>query len=293
MRASAHCALWMIGLLVLAAPPAFAQEASPESRQAPEAAGAELAPEAPLTPEESALLGNALVFDPAALATPPKKPLRVPGSSDKPYDVKRTEKLDGSTTVVVKQPLPTEWENSVGADLGPSNAGASAVYDRPLPTTRDGFGAGAAWASAGVRNIGSIDARVDPTNEQGKLGGTLRHSIPFGGRFAVTVQDTYSVTQTMAQPTGPSDLPLMALPANPTPLTPQVFGNEKAVKFNILPTGTTLGAGVTTASNDPVTHNTLSAEQKLYGPLQVTTAVTDFGQTTSSKSITAGFRLHW
>lgn len=32
------------------------------------------------------------------------------------------------------------------------------------------------------------------------------------------------------------------------------------------------------ASNDPVTHNTLSAEQKLYGPLQVTTAVTDFGQ---------------
>ena len=35
----------------------------------------------------------------------------------------------------------------------------------------------------------------------------------------------------------------MALPANPAPLTPQVFGNEKAVKFNILPTGTTLGAG--------------------------------------------------
>ncbi len=293
MRASAPCALWMIGLLVLAAPPAFAQEASPESQQAPEATGVELAPEAPLTPEESALLGNALVFDPAALAAPPKKPLRVPGASDKPYDVKRTEKLDGSTTVVVKQPLPTEWENSVGADLGPSNAGASADYNRPLPTTRDGFGTGAAWASAGVRNIGSIDARVDPTNEQGKLGGTLRHSIPFGGRFAVTVQDTYSVTQTMAQPTGPSDLPLMALPANPTPLTPQVFGNEKAVKFNILPTGTTLGAGVTTASNDPVTHNTLSAEQKLYGPLQVTTAVTDFGQTTSSKSITAGFRLHW
>lgn len=47
------------------------------------------------------------------------------------------------------------------------------------------------------------------------------------------------------------------------------------------------------ASNDPVTHNTLSAEQKLYGPLQVTTAVTDFGQTSSSKSISAGFKLHW
>ena len=290
MRASASCALWMIGALVLAAPPALAQDAP----QSTEATGAELAPEAPLTPEESALLSSALVFDPAALATPPKKPLRVPGTSDKNYDVKRTEKPDGSTTVVVKRPLPTGWESSAGADLAASNNGASAAYDRPLPSTRDGFGAGAAWASVRVPNIGSVDARVDPSNEQGKVGGTLKQSIPFGGRFAVTVQDTYSVTQTMAQPAGPADLPLMTLPANPAaPLTPQVVGNEKAVKFNILPTGTTLGAGVTTASNDPVTHNTLSAEQKLYGPLQVTTAVTDFGQTTSSKRITAGFKLHW
>lgn len=287
MRASAPCALWMIGALALAAPPAFAQAQA-------ETAGAELAPEAPLTPEESALLGNALVFDPAALATPPKKPLRLPGASDKGYDVKRTEKPDGSTTVVVKQPLQTEWENSVGADLGPSNTGADAAYDRPLPTTRDRSGSGAAWASIGVPNIGSVDARVDPSNEQGKVGGTLKHSIPFGGRFAVTLQDTYSVTETIAPPSaGPTDLPLMSLPSNPAPATPQIFGNEKAVKFNILPTGTTLGAGVTTASNDPVTHNTLSAQQKLYGPLQVTTAVTDVGQTTSSKSITAGFRLHW
>ena len=289
MRASASCALWMIGALVLAAPPALAQDAP----QSTEATGAELAPEAPLTPEESALLSSALVFDPAALATPPKKALRLPGTSDKGYDVTRTEKPDGSTTVVVKQSLSTGWESSAGVNLAASKTDASAAYDRPLPSTRDGFGAGAAWASVGVPNIGSVDARVDPSNEQGKVGGTLKQSIPFGGRFAVTVQDTYSVTQTMAQPAGPADLPLMTLPANPAPLTPQVFGNEKAVKFNILPTGTTLGAGVTTASNDPVTHNTLSAEQKLYGPLQVTTAVTDFGQTTTNKSITAGFKLHW
>jgi len=88
-------------------------------------------------------------------------------------------------------------------------------------------------------------------------------------------------------------MPLMALPPSTAPTSPQVFGNERAMKFNILPTGTTLGAGMTTASNDPVTHNTLSAEQKLYGPLQVTTAITDFGQTTSSKKVSAGFRLNW
>ncbi|HEY6024333.1 MAG TPA: hypothetical protein VIV34_09170 [Pseudolabrys sp.] len=287
MRASASCALWMIGMLALGAPSAFGQDSADTN-------GPQLAPESPLTPEESALLGNALMFDPAALATPPKKPLRLPGSSEKGYDVKRTEKADGSTTVVVKQPLHTEWDNSVGADLAPTNTGPSAAYDHPLPATRNEFGGSAAWASVGVSNIGSVDARVDPSNEQGKLGGTLKHSIPFGGRFAVTLQDTYSVTETVGQPSaGPTDMPLMALPPNPAPLTPQIFGNERAVKFNVLPTGTTLGAGLKTASNDPVTHNTLSAEQKLYGPLQVTTAVTDFGQTTSNKSITAGFKLHW
>jgi hypothetical protein len=251
-----------------------------------------LVPEAPLTPEESAMLGNALVFDPAALATPPKKPLRLPGVSDKDFDITRTEKPDGSSTVVVKQPLQTEWSNSAGADLGPTS-GRSA-FDHPLLTTGDTSPSGAAWASIGVANFGSVDARVDPFNEQGKVGTTLKQSIPFGGRFAVTLQSTYSVTETLGQPaTGPTDMPFMTLPTAAGPGSSQVFDNERSVKFNILPTGTTLGAGLTSVRNDPITHNTFSAEQKLYGPLQVTTALTDFGQATSSKSISAGFKVHW
>src|SRR5438105_217747 len=275
MRPAARCASWAIGAVALAALPAFAQQADP-------AGDAGLAPEAQLTSEESAILTNTLIFDPAVLATPPKKPLRLPGMSSNGFDVTRTERLDGSSTVVVKQPLQTEWTNSVGADLGPSMSGAGSAFDHPLPATRDNSSSGAAWASLGVPYIGSVDARVDPSNEQGKVGGTVKQSIPFGGRFAVTLQDTYSVTETLSQPySGPGDVPLMALPPAPTAATPQVFGNERTVRFNILPTGTTLGAGIATASNDPVTHNTFSAEQKLYGPLQVTTAVTDFGQATS------------
>jgi hypothetical protein len=283
MRASAYCALRVAGALTLAVLPALAQEPAQTNNDA-------LIPEAPLTPEESAILGNALVFDPVALATPPKQSLRVPGGTG--YNVSHTQNLDGSSSIVVKQLLPTEWSNSVGANVGPSNSGGA--FGQPLPTTRDSTPSGAAWASLGVSNIGSVDARIDPSAEQGKVGTTLKQSIPFGGRFAVTLQDTYSVTETLGQPsTGPSDIPLMTPPSAPVGATPQVFGNERSVKFNILPTGTTLGAGVVTASNDPVTHNTISAEQKLYGPLQVTTAVTDFGQATSNKSITAGFKLHW
>jgi len=277
----------MIGMLVLAALPAFAQTPG-ESSKAP------LVPESSLTPEESALLSSALIFDPAARANPPKKPLRLPDLSDsKDYDVKRTDKPDGSSTIVVKQPLPSEWDNSVGADLRPTNTNASSAFDHPLPSTRENFSGGTAWATLGVPNIGSVDARVDPSNEQGKIGTTLKQSIPLGSRFAVTLQDTYSVTGTLGQPLPGPDMPLMAPPPSAAPMSPQVFGNERAVKFNILPTGTTLAAGTTSTSNDPVTHSTLSAEQKLYGPLQVTTAVTDFGQATSNKSISAGFRLNW
>lgn len=284
MRASARCMIWIVGALTAAAMPAFAQDSVQPADSA-------LAPETPLTPEESALLGETLIFDPAALATPPKKPLRLPGMSGKDLNVIRTEKSDGSTAVTVKQPLQTEWSNSVGADLGPSR---STAFDHPLPTARDNSSTGAAWASVGVANVASVDARVDPSNEQGKLGTTLRQSIPLGRQFAVTVQDTYSVTGTLSQPSaGPADMPLMALPSAAAAPTSQVFGNERAVKFNILPTGTTLGAGLTTVSNDPVTHNTFSAEQKLYGPLQITTAVTDFGQTTSNKKVSAGFKLNW
>jgi hypothetical protein len=265
----------MFGALALIAVPTSAQES---------------AEVAPVTPEDSALLANALVFDPAALATAPKKPLRLPGYRNSEYDITRTQKLDGSTTVVVKQPVQTEWSNSIGVDLAPAMPTAY-----PLPTERNnGMPAGAAWASVGVPNLASVDARVDPTNEQGKVGTTIKHSIPFGSRFAVTVQGSYSVTEMLGQPSsGLGDLPLMTVPSPAAPAAQQVFGNEKAVKFNILPTGTTLGAGFTSASNDPVTHNTFSADQKLYGPLHVTTAVTDVGQTTSSKSVTAGFRLNW
>ena len=65
------------------------------------------------------------------------------------------------------------------------------------------------------------------------------------------------------------------------------------MKFKVLPTGTTLAAGLASTSLDPVTHNRLSAEQKLLGPFTITTALTDVGQTTANKSISAGFKLNW
>ena len=248
--------------------------------------------------DESAVLGQILMFDPATLAaTTPSKPLKLPSLyTTKPLDVSRS----GTNTVVVKKPLPSEYDVTVGADL---NLAATLSTDyRPeltAPAISDNPGSGAAWASVGLAEHTSVDARLDATNTQSKIGGTLIQSIPLGKKFSVTLQNTYSVTDTFnpatASPSSLANMPLMTAPAASTPTaTPtQIWGDEKNVKFNILSTGTTLGAGFATASNDPITHNTLSADQKLYGPLHVTTAVTDVGQTTASKSISAGLKFNW
>ncbi len=275
--------------------PAYAN-ASPPSNPTDEAAMPP--PGGPLTADEAAALGKALMFDAANLTNgKPAKRLRLPGMNhpDK-FDVSRTDKLDGSSTMVLKQPLVTsEWDARVGADLNLAGTPSFAARpNQPLPLAAGAQDTGAAWASVGVPNLASLDARVDPTNDQGKLGTTFKQAIPVGNKFSVTVQNTYAVTEifTPTATTMPSDVPLMAAPVTGPP-APQIWSTEKTVKFNVLTTGTTFGAGITTASNDPVTHNTFSADQKLYGPLHVTTAVTDLGQPTASKRLSAALKLNW
>lgn len=250
-----------------------------------------------LSAEDNAIIDNALAVDPASFIHAPAKPLRLPTlANSKALDLKRTDRPDGSGTVIVKKPLAPEWDANVGADLGLA-ANTPSVYDprNPLGVTRNDRSSGAAWASVGVPNFASVDARVDPNNEQGRVGTTFKHSLPVGGKFAVTLQSRYSVTETLGQPqAAPSDIPLRIAPTgDPAAPVARVWGNENFAKLAILPTGTTLGAGLTSTSTDPVTHNTLSAEQKIYGPLGVTTAVTDVGRASESKSVSARLKLSW
>jgi len=298
-------------VLIALAAPAFAQGqkagdeayalASPPSNPTDQQPASESSAVPP--PDESAVLGNMLNFDPSAMTSVPVKPLKRSSLGDRDtFAVTRTNSQpDGSGTVSLKQgvqqPLPSDWNAYVGADLGLASNSSPMNFDtvgQPLPTTRDGRSSGAAWATIGIDNLASLDARVDPTNDQGRIGTTLQRAIPFGSRFSVTVQDTYSVTESYNNPgaAAPGDIPMMALPSA-TPGASQVWDNQRGVKLGILPTGTTLGASTATSSIDPETHNTFSAEQKLLGPLHVTTAVTDLGKSTESKSIAAGFKFNW
>ncbi len=241
-------------------------------------------------------LGNALLFDPATLVDKaPPKALRTPRLTDnvKDIDGKRDDKPDGSSAYSFNHPvLVPDFDAKVGADLN-----TPALQQDGTQPMKPVFGpqsarsdTGAAWANLGIPNVGSLDARVDPTQDQGRIGATLGRKLPVTRDLAVTLQDTVSVNDTFGTPVNATT---PGLPVGSVPAPQRVWGNEKMVKFDVLPTGTTLAAGVTNLTNDPVTHNKLSAEQKLYGPLSVKTSVTDVGQATAAKSITAGFKLNW
>jgi hypothetical protein len=85
----------------------------------------------------------------------------------------------------------------------------------------------------------------------------------------------------------------MALPLSDGTTTSRVWGQENTARVNILATGTTFGAGVSASSTDPLTHNTLSAEQKLYGPLSVSTSIYDVGKEGESRSVSARAKFNW
>ncbi len=175
--------------------------------------------------------------------------------------------------------MNTEWDTRLGGDL--SLAGTpSSTYDplKPLPVTAKEQRAGAAWANVTVPDVATIEVRVAPSDEQRKFATTLQRSVPLGSALSLTLQNDLAVTET--------------LPSMPGPST-QVWDSARKVKINIAPTGTTFAAAATSSSADDVTHHTLSAEQKIYGGLNVTTSVTDPGQPTSSKSLKAGFKMNW
>ncbi|MDO9411217.1 MAG: hypothetical protein Q7T81_01400 [Pseudolabrys sp.] len=235
-----------------------------------------------LTDEYNAVIDQTLAVDPNSFAEMPVRQLRLPAlTMPKGLDLSRTDRADGSGTVIVRKPLATEWDANIGADLGlASNQPGGYSKDNPLGVVRNDRGSGAAWASVGVPNFASVDARVDPSNDQGRLATTFKHALPVGDGFAVSVHSRYSVTETLSQPQAADT-------------RPRVWGNENFAKFDILSTGTTLGAGISTTSADPVTHNTLSAEQKIYGPLGLATTVTDIGRPGESKSLSARMKLTW
>jgi hypothetical protein len=206
----------------------------------------------------------------------------------------RTEKSDGSVAMSIGRRLPTQWETKVGVDasLAPDSTAPGMA---PYGLNGSSSSSGALWGSMSGPSVAplvydktAIDARVDSGKEQGKVGATLSRTVPLGNTFSVTVRDNYSVTQSLQSEAHVSGAP-QSMPATSVP----AWNIDRSLSLNLRSTGTTLSAGRATSSGDPQWHNKLSAEQKVFGPLSVTTSITDPGTTASNKSISAGFKHTW
>ncbi|MFA6267243.1 MAG: hypothetical protein WC670_16185 [Pseudolabrys sp.] len=282
------------------------QGSSVEARDLPApqttvAAPDDSAPEKPLSAEERARLSEALTFEPLEFGAALKKPRRVRSLINQDanrFDVTRSQRPDGSSTVVFKKPIAPvagEWNAKVGADLGMvADSGYGASERNPLRVARDAQDANAAWASVDVHEFATVDARVNPGSDQGVVATTFKRSMPIGSTLSMTLQSRTSVTETFRSGTATSsDIPMMVLPSGDGTTAQRVWDQDSTAKLNILSTGTTLGAGVSSNSTDTIAHNILMAEQNVYGPLQVSTSITDPGQTGESKSVNARLKFHW
>jgi len=184
----------------------------------------------------------------------------------------------------------TGWDAKVGLDYrAPASPNAAFRPDRILPGAPQDQSTGIAWANVTAPGLGSpwswdqtsIETRLDPEQE-GKLGMTLSRSVPVGSNVAVTLQNSYSMSQTLAHGAAAALGPA------------QVYGTNQAVRFNFLPIDTTVSLGAAISSTDDKWLRSLSAEQKLFGgPVSVTGSVSESATGEFSKSLKAGFKRTW
>jgi hypothetical protein len=212
----------------------------------------------------------------------------IAGDAD-PVFGNRTDKPDGSSSLTVGRRLPTPWETKVGADVGlAAPSGTTASDNLARGGVAQDRSSGAVWGNLtmpgltmpGLRPLGfdktSVEARVDAGKDEGKLGATLSRSVPINRDLSVTLQNSYSVKQSLA---GTAPAP--------------AWGVNETVRLNVDPSGTTFSAGAGASTVDTQWHNKLSVEQTLVGPLKLTTSIEDAGTPTPKKSITAGFKRTW
>ncbi len=219
-------------------------------------------------PLNDAALGQALNFDGLAASVAPKSISRA-GGSKPDLSWSRSDASDGTALYSVKKPLPTPWDASIGADI-------NAV----TPTTPNP-GAGRAWANVDVPYVATLGLRAEQSMDQSRFGTSLQRSMPIGQSYAVSVQSSLAMSELYAS--------LASTPVS----TMKIWDTDNSLKFSIVRTGTAFSAGAVTSSIDPTTHSRLTAEQTIYGPLNVTGSLYDLGRATSSTSIGAGLKFDW
>jgi len=200
------------------------------------------------------------------------------------------DKTNGAA-VSVKQPISPFWDTRIGADMTvtrqPSTM-SELLSEKIANGGSEPQSSGTAWAAVtapGVATIWdktSIEARVDPAQEQSKLGTSLSKSLSLSQQYSLTLQNGYNVIQQGFVP-----VPGMAGHAT------RNYETEQSAKLSITDTGTSFSAGQTLSYTDDKWLRKIGAEQKLFGGVSLSGSISETPLGTASKSISAGFKQSW
>jgi hypothetical protein len=201
------------------------------------------------------------------------------------------DKANGASAVSVKQSVSPFWDTRTGADMTVTREPTTMselVAEKAANGGAVPQSSGSAWATIIAPGAGSIwdktavEARVDPGQEQSKLGTSLSKLVPLSEQYSLTLQNGYSMVQQ-------GIVPVPGIAAHPT----RNYETEQSAKLSISETGTSLTAGQTLSSNDDKWLRKFGAEQKLSDGINVSGAIGETAQGTTSKSISAGFKRSW
>jgi len=200
-------------------------------------------------------------------------------------------KPNGASAVSVKQSISPFWDTRIGADMTVARE-PTTMSELVAEKAANGGAApqsgGTAWAAITAPGAGSIwdktaiEARVDPAQEQSKLGTSISKSVPLSEQYSLTLQNGYNITQQ-------GIVPLPGVAARPT----RNYETEQSAKLNIEDTGTSITAGQTLSSGEDRWLRKFGAEQKLSDGVSVSGSIGETAQGTTTKSFTAGFKRSW
>src|SRR5882757_1647388 len=202
-------------------------------------------------------------------------------------------KPNGASAVSVKQSLSPFWDTRIGADMTvvhqpPVATSADALLQKYSPDGQPSQSSGTAWAAITAPGVGpiwdktAIEARVDPTQEQSRIGTSLSKSVPLSEQYSLTLQNGYNVIQQ-------GFVPVPGIIGHPA----RNYETDQSAKLSITDTGTSFVAGQTLSTADDKWLRKVGAEQKLFDGVTVSGSVGETASGAANKSISAGFKRSW
>jgi hypothetical protein len=233
-----------------------------------------------------------LNVDASTLNGPAPKGRNAPKNAGAEASWSSNAKPNGASAVSVKQSLSPFLDTRIGADMTVARQGtltASEVLSEKLANGGSvPQSSGTAWAAITAPGVGSIwdktavEARVDPGQDQSKLGTSLSKSLPLNERYSLTLQNDYNLIQQ-------GIVPVPGIVSRPV----RSYEADQSARLSITDTGTSFTAGQTLSTNDDKWLRKVGAEQKLFDGVTISGSIGETAQGTANKSFSAGFKRSW